>query len=247
MVERWKLTIQFDGSEFYGWQRQNRERTIQGELETALSTFVRQPVCVMGQGRTDRGVHATGQVAHTDLPPGIDKNHLLAAMRGLLPGDMAVTEAAGVADNFHARFDAKSRVYSYYVSAMPSPLYRHMCWVCLEKPDIKHLRECARLACGEHDFRNFAKEPKNKQNQYKTTICTIDQSFWQSDGHRLIYSIEGNRFLRHMVRRLVGSMFRVALGKLEVEDFRTLLKGNKVQHKGHAAPARGLILEKVHY
>lgn len=241
------MTIQFDGSEFYGWQRQNRERTIQGELEAALTTFVRQSVTVTGQGRTDRGVHASGQVAHTDLPAEIDKIQLLAAMKGLLPGDMAVTDADVVDDNFHARFDARSRIYRYYISAKPSPLYRHMNWVCLENPDMDHLRECARIVCGEHDFRNFAKESKKKQNQYKTTSCTINQSFWQTDGHRLIYSIEGNRFLRHMVRRLVGSMFLVALGKLEIEDFKTLLTGKKVQHKGHAAPSKGLVLEKVNY
>lgn len=245
-MPRWKLTIEFDGTHFSGWQRQQKGRTVQGELESALSTFYRNEIKVSGQGRTDRGVHAEGQVAHADLPGDMDPDRLLAAMRGLLPEDMAVIDSVTVSDDFHARFNAQSRLYRYQIATRPVPLKRHLHWLLLTPVEENTLHRCAEIIRGQHDFRNFAKEEKPTEH-VKSTGCTITTSYWQREQDIWIYKIEGNRFLRHMVRRIVGSTIMTATGRMEMDAFRKLLDGKQVQRKGHSAPPDGLILEKVHY
>lgn len=243
-MPRWRFTIAFDGTKFLGWQRQNRGRTVQGELEKSLSTFCRIPIEVTGQGRTDRGVHAESQVAHTDLPDNIATNRLLPAMRGLLPRDVAVISAEITDDDFHARFDAISRRYRYQIAIKPVPLLRHLHWVNPELFDHELLHRCAELIIGDYDFRNFARQAGEKN---RNTRCTITHSEWIKNEHTWIYRVEGNRFLRHMVRRIVGTTHRVATGRLTIHDFKLLLEEKEVARKGHAAPPEGLILEKVTY
>lgn len=243
-MPRWKFTIEFDGTRFLGWQRQKQGRTVQEELETALSTFCRTQTEVTGQGRTDRGVHAEAQVAHADLPEGIAPGQLLSAMRGLLPADMAVLSAEITDDNFHSRFDAVSRRYRYQIATRPVPLQRKLYWVVLEPFDCELLHQCSELITGEKDFRNFAKEDGDKK---MNTRCVITLSEWIKEGGAWIYRIEGDRFLRHMVRRIVGTSHRVASGRMMVHDFRLLLEGEDAVRKGHSAPPEGLILEKVRY
>jgi len=246
-MPRWRFTIEFDGTRFLGWQRQSQGRTVQGELEAALGIFCRTRVRVTGQGRTDRGVHAEGQVAHSDLPEGIDQRRLMAAMRGLLPQDMAVIAAEITNDNFHSRFDAKSRRYRYQIAVRPVPLQRNVYWMIPEPFDSKLLHHCAEIVKGENDFRNFSKEAKNDGKKKVNTRCSITLSTWIETESAWIYRIEGNRFLRHMVRRIVGTSHRVAAGRLNIQDFMRLMEGGKVNRKGHAAPPEGLILEKVNY
>lgn len=243
-MARWKFILEYDGTKFRGWQKQRHGRTVQNELNNALTTFCQQEIKVMGQGRTDSGVHAEGQVAHADLPDNTPVERLLPAMRGLLPCDMAMVHAERVSDTFHARFDAKSRRYRYQIARRPMPLKRHLCWIYLQEIDPKILHKCASLILGEHDFRNYSRQDKNEQ---QNTVCTITTSKWSVDGKLLIYEIEGNRFIRHLVRRLVGTMQQVAAGKLTVDHFNHLLTAKDVSKKGHAAPPEGLILEKVYY
>lgn len=242
---RWKLILEFDGTDFLGWQRQREGRTVQGELERALSTFMGYPVEVTGQGRTDRGVHAERQVAHADIGEPVEKRRLLAAMRGLLPRDMAVIDAVKQDESFHARFSARSRIYRYRLVTRPSPLNRRMSWVILQPPEPDLLVSCAAWIRGTHDFTNFTRigdsEPKH-------CLCTIARSEWIQDGACWTYTIEGNRFLRHMVRRLVGSMVHVALGKMSIDQFRELMEGSSsVESKGYSAPPEGLVLADVIY
>jgi tRNA pseudouridine38-40 synthase len=245
-MPRWKLTIEFDGTHFSGWQRQKKGRTVQEELESALSTFYREEIKVSGQGRTDSGVHAEGQVAHADLPGDMDPPRLLSALRGLLPGDMAVIDAVIEADDFHARFDAQSRLYRYQIATRPVPLKRHLHWLLLTPFEEDSLHRCAKIIRGKHDFRNFAKEEK-PTGYVNSTECTITASHWEREQDIWIYKIEGNRFLRHMVRRIVGSTIMTATGRMEMDAFRELLDGKQVRRKGHSAPPEGLILEKVIY
>ncbi len=245
-MPRWKLTIEFDGTHFSGWQRQQKGRTVQEELELALSTFCRKEIEVSGQGRTDSGVHAEDQVAHADIPGAVDPDRLLSAMRGLLPEDMAVIDAKVVEAEFHARFDAQSRLYRYQIATRPVPMKRKLHWMLLTPFDEDILHRCAELVMGEHDFRNFAKEEKPTEH-VSSTECTITTSYWVSEQDIWIYKIEGNRFLRHMVRRIVGSTMMTATGRMEMDAFRELLDGKHVHRKGHSAPPEGLILEKVLY
>lgn len=244
VLNRWKLTFEYDGTAFSGWQKQPGERTVQGVIEQAFSTLYQTGIDISGQGRTDAGVHALGQVAHTDLPASFDSNRLLHAMRGLLPQDVALKEAVITHADFHARFHAVSRSYSYRITQEPSPLHRHSAWYHPNPADIRLLRQCAELVKGEHDFVNFCiPSGENEAN----TLCSIRNSEWGKNKGMIVYRITGNRFLRHMVRRLAGTMIWVSDGKFRPDQFERLLSGKTVQRKGHAAPARGLILERVDY
>lgn len=243
-MARWKLTFEYDGGSFKGWQKQPDQRTVEGEIETALSNLYQTEIDIVGQGRTDAGVHAKAQAAHADLPASFQKQELLHAMKGLLPRDVALLDAAPVNPDFHARFDAVSRSYVYFLIGRKSPLYRKHAWCCSYPLDFEILSGLAETIEGEHDFINFCIPPDEPE---LTTICTIFNSKWEKKGEKYFYHIEGNRFLRHMARRLVGSMIRAASKKINTKDFNSLLNGEEVKYKGHSAPAHGLYLENVTY
>ncbi len=243
-MQRYKLTFEYEGTSFSGWQRQPDARTVEGEIEKAFSKLYQQDINIIGQGRTDAGVHAIAQTAHADLPATYSKKRILHAMRGLLPGDIALKEIVKVDEVFHARFDAVSRSYRYQVTNTPTPLYRRVVWYHYLKPDPEILNRCAEIILGEHDFENFCIPNDHEQG---TTLCNVTVSEWVQEGEMLRYNIEGNRFLRHMVRRLAGSMVQVATGKLEFSTYERLLTGGKADNKAFTAPATGLILMKISY
>lgn len=242
-MNRWKLTLQYDGTRFAGWQRQPDQRTVQGELEKALSRFFNRETEVMGQGRTDSGVHAEGQVAHSDFPEPVEPDRLLRAMRSLFPPDMSLIRVEAVHPDFHARFDAISRCYRYQIALRPVPLMRHLYWMVPYSPEPEVLRRCAELIKGHHDFKNFSRIEDERLNSH----CTITRSEWTIEDDSLHFRIEGDRFLRHLVRRLTGSMVQVATGRVSLEEYKEMLEGGNVARKGHSAPACGLVLEAVRY
>jgi len=243
-MSRCKITIRYDGAGYAGWQNQPGQSTIQDEVEKSLSRLYQQEIEIFGQGRTDAGVHAEGQVAHTDLPDTKTTGKIVHALRGILPADIAVIDIEKVPDDFHARFDAISRQYRYQVNTRQNPLKRNYSWHVSKPLNSELLHSCAALVKGTHDFINFSKtEDKN----FGTTICTIEHSEWVDMEEELIFRIWGNRFLRHLVRRLVGSMVRVASGRMEIKDFEEMLKAPEMELKGFSAPAKGLVLEKVFY
>ena len=243
-MQRWKFLLMYEGTDFKGWQKQPDERTVQGELEHALETLYQQSVVTMGQGRTDAGVHAEGQVAHADLPEKFDAKRILHAMKGLLPSDMAMVEAEVISADFHARFDALSRQYRYQITCGKNPLLRRMAWNVESGIDFSLLEKCASDILGKHDFINFCIPPDEPE---MTTLSEIFRSEWNRKNGLLIYRIEGNRFLRHLVRRLVGTMVHVGIGKISYERFCEMLNGEESDVKGHTAPAKGLILETVQF
>lgn len=244
MNNRYKLTFEYDGTDFNGWQNQPKGRTVQGVIEKALSIFYQQEISIVGQGRTDAGVHAKAQVAHVDLPSVYSLNRLHRAMKGLLPVDVALMQAKKVNADFHARFHASSRIYEYRITGKYSPLMRNFTWASYKPVSFELLQQCAEMILGEHDFLNFCiPADMAKPN----THCTILQSHWKREGELMIYKIEGNRFLRHLVRRLVGTMVHVADGTLQIVDFKLLLSAESREKKGHAAPAKGLTLLQVIY
>lgn len=243
-MKRYKLTFEFDGTDFKGWQRQPDVRTVEGVIEEAFSKFYQEEINIIGQGRTDSGVHALAQTAHVDLPERYSVGRVEQAMRGLLPRDVVMKAIVEVDQDFHARFKAVKRAYQYQVSTKPTALHRHYVWNYFFEPNIETLHECADQVQGEHDFINFC-IPNDEE--FGTTICSITKSKWSEKNGRLIYEIEGNRFLRHMVRRLVGGMVHVSAGKYSLKEFDRLLTGEVVRQKAFSAPASGLILTEVHY
>jgi len=242
-MQRWKLTIRYDGTRYSGWQSQPDQITVQGEINKALSRIFGVEITVAGQGRTDAGVHALGQTAHVDLPGHLPDLNIAKALNSLLPDDIAVVKCEKVNENFHSRFDAVSRQYLYRIATVRNPVIRNHTWLVERNMDRGLLNSCAGLITGTHDFANFSKTD-NKQG---TTICTIEHASWMFNEEVNTFTIRGNRFLRHLVRRLVGTMIRVSDARLQLSGFEEMIHSPGMETKGHSAPAKGLILEKVFY
>ena len=244
-MKRYKMYFEYDGTHFFGWQKQPDVRTVEMEIETALSTLFQREIDITGQGRTDSGVHAEMQVAHADLPTDIETGKVVHALRGLLPEDVALTGIEEVHSEFHSRFDAISRSYLYRISTEPTPIFRHISWYHSTKLNGSALNECAEVILGNHNFIRFC-IPSG--DEYQTTDCDISESHWERESGFWVYRITGNRFLRHMVRRLVGTMAKVAAGRGTFSDFKKLIDQHEEEKlRVFTAPAQGLTLQKVLY
>jgi tRNA pseudouridine38-40 synthase len=239
-----RLDIEYDGAGFRGWAKQPGLRTVQGELETALATVLREPVELTVAGRTDTGVHAIGQVASFDLaadpPP-----DLMRRLNGVGPDDVAVTAASVVADGFDARRDAKARSYRYRLLARsaPSPfeLGRALWWP--HRVDREALDACAAALPGTHDFTAFTPT----QTDHVRFDRDIHAASWTPEGDILTFRITADAFMRNMVRALVGTQLEVASGRRTVENFISLLGGAPRTAAGATAPPHALYLESVTY
>ena len=240
----YKIVIEYDGTNFNGWQLQPVERTVQGVLEGALQPLAEgRRVTVHGAGRTDSGVHARGQVANFKLLTNIEPEQLLAAINGRLPDDVQVRSLMPVEDTFHARFSAKSRHYSYRLTGEKVILGRQYCWYAKSNFVPELLADCANSILGEHDFAGFSKA----NSEVDSTICNIQSASWEAEGKQLIFNIRGNRFLHHMVRFLVGTALEVAWGRYTVEQYNDQLTQGLGQLNPLRAPAAGLVLEQIEY
>lgn len=244
MNQRYKLLIEYDGTHFSGWQIQPKERTVEGVIEKALSTLYQLDIDVVGQGRTDTGVHALHQVAHADLPDTYSERRIIHAMRGLLPEDVSIFAIEKINSEFHSRFDAISRKYIFRVANRPIPLDRHKIWYSFLDCDIELLHKCANFIIGDHDFLQFCIP---NEDPHLTTRCTVTESIWRKDGELLIYTIRGNRFLRKMVRRLVGTMVQVSAQKMQLKNFEEMLSNPTSTAPAYTAPPHGLTLDSVEY
>jgi tRNA pseudouridine38-40 synthase len=242
-MPRYKLTIEYDGTDFSGWQIQPDDRTLEDTLEKAFSTVVQRSIDLVGQGRTDAGVHAKGQVAHVDLPKDTDLDKLLHGVNKMVGNEIEVTHIESVHQDFHARFDAIARQYEYTITTRNIPLLHRYAWDVHQPVDIQKLQECSAILEGEIDFAGFSKF--NEDN--KTTLCEIHQTEFEVEGEIIRYHIRANRFLRNMVRRLVGTMIHVAQGKKSVKNFQQKLQKPAFKMPTHTAPAKGLVLEKTFY
>ncbi|MDA1082323.1 MAG: tRNA pseudouridine(38-40) synthase TruA [Gemmatimonadetes bacterium] len=245
-----QLVVQYDGTDFSGWQVQPETRTVQGTLEATLSRLAGEPVRVTGAGRTDAGVHARGQSAGVEMASHWTPERLRRALNQQLPADVWIADAHEMVTSFHARFGAVSRRYSYVVGLTDdswSPFRRRFLlpWPHAGAPDSDALDWCAAQTCGTHVFRGFAVRgtaPPDDNHQ-----CTVASCAWKSAGTELVLSIEANRFLHHMVRFLVGSMMDVAAGKRPREEFAMLLHAETNDEVSPPAAACGLTLEQVTY
>jgi tRNA pseudouridine38-40 synthase len=239
-----RLDLEYDGSQFRGWAAQPGLRTVQGELETALGTVLREPVRLTVAGRTDTGVHAIGQVASfetgAELPPDLARN-----LNGVGPEDIAVTAATIVADSFDARRDARSRSYRYRLETRraPSPFERGRALWWPHRVDRNALDTCAAALLGTHDFTAFTPT----QTDHIRFDRDIFNAAWEQRGDILTFHIEADAFMRNMVRALVGTQLEVASGRRTVESFGELLQGAPRSKGGDTAPPHGLYLESVSY
>jgi len=243
-LQRFKLNLEYDGTDFCGWQRQRAERTVQQELEEALMELNHgRPVTLIGSGRTDSGVHAVGQVAHFDLDTTLNAETLRKALNAKTGIDIYIRDCFPVAADFHARFGARRRTYIYRICLDRAVLERRTSWQIEENFIEKGLHECAACLPGEHDFSRLSRttaEPESK-------ICKIYDSKWIKVDNFLNYKIVGNRFLYSMVRMLVGTMITVARGKGRVADFQALVENRDSELTAFTAPPQGLMLQQVDY
>ena len=242
-MPRYKLKIEYDGTRYSGWQKQPNALTVEEVIESALEQVLGHAVDVIGQGRTDSGVHAEGQTAHFDVADPIDTGELKHAFLGVLPRDIAVWDIDEVSPEFHARFDAMFRRYCYRIARRPRPLVKHTSLMVLQDLDTEAMKTCAKLVNGTHNFDSFTKP----DNQNPSSECTVSLSEFRENDDLLVYHIRADRFVRHQVRRLVGTMLQVGRKKQTVESFKDLLLTPAKQKHAHGAAAKGLILKEVGY
>ena len=243
-MERYKIIFAYDGTQFDGSQRQARSRTVQSVLESALGKLGWNGKSILLAGRTDTGVHASGQVAAVDLSWNHTVDDLRNALNSNLPTDIAVNSVNKVDAHFHPRFDARSRHYRYkvYVQSTRDPLRDRYAWRVWPEPEAALLSEAASCLVGRHDFSAFGSSP----SKTGSTVRSILLSQWNADGDQWIYDVIADAFLYRMVRRLVFGQMAVGLGKLRLEIFKQALEGQVKFPAGLAAPA-GLTLVEVKY
>lgn len=244
-----KLVLQYDGREFFGWQLQRRERTVQGVLEDLLKRLCGARLPVTAAGRTDRGVHATGQVASVRVPAKWTPEALRRALNALAPPDLWVASAEEVPLDFHPRYDAVARTYVYRVGvdeAALSPFRRPWCWALGTPLDMGRVTEATRAIPGVHSFAAFAKTGQPERGA-RCTVLAADWHPWAGDGGTLEFEITADRFLHHMVRILVGTLVEIGLGRRPPAELGRLLDGKAGVRAAPPAPAEGLFLTRVDY
>lgn len=239
--------VEYDGTDFYGFQLQARERTVQGEIERAVEAVTGEQRRVTGAGRTDRGVHARGQVVSFEATwhHGLDDLH--RALNATLALDVAVTRLGRAPAGFHPRFSARSRAYRYTIlnQARRSPLHRRMAWHVRRELDRDGMAQAARCLVGTQDFGAFGRPPR--EDGEGNTERSVLRAGWQADGPLLTFDIEANAFLYRMVRSIVGTLVRVGRGDLSVGDFRAILEARDRGRIKLVAPPHGLCLMQVNY
>lgn len=239
---RYFLKISYDGTNYFGWQRQNNHVSIQEVIETEMSKFLRSEISILGSSRTDTGVHANVQYAHVDLETKLPDNFLFRLNR-MLPEDIALQEVILVPEKYHARFDALSRYYIYRIARRKNVLTRFNSYLFEGELDIEKMQKACKLLLGEKDFSSFSKVKTN----VNTFICTISQALLWKNGDILEFHIEANRFLRGMVRAIVGTLLDVGTGRTSVEEFQAIILAKNRSKAGPNVLAKGLTLENVIY
>jgi tRNA pseudouridine38-40 synthase len=242
-LQRYRLRIEYDGTHFSGWQLQTNGRNVQGELETALRGVFGRTLRVHGAGRTDAGVHASGQVAHVDAPRRYEPGVLLRALNAVLPRDITVHAMEETAPDFHARFQASSRAYVYTVEHGRTSLHRERRWILHAAIDHARVGAAVALLPGTYDFRSFSKHAPGPVHH----LCHVFTATWETDGRTSRLRIRANRFLHGMVRAIVGGLMLVGRGKLSVEDVASMLAQPDHARLPMLAPPHGLVLEDVRY
>ncbi len=245
-MSNFKLTIEYDGTAYHGWQRQKNDRTVQGEIERALATMTRRPIVLTGSGRTDAGVHALGQTANFHCQTTLSPETFRKGLNAILDEDIVVRGCETVPDAFHARFDAVGKVYRYHILNRPLPdaVGRQYHWHIRALLDMAAMGEAAAALPGTHDFKAFEGTGSPRSH----TVRTVSRAeFTTEKAGCPTFWIEADGFLRYMVRNIVGTLVEVGRGKISPEGFGEILRSRDRSRAGATAPARGLFLVRVLY
>ena len=240
---RYFVTFTYRGTDFHGSQSQPNGNTVQAEMEAAFATILREPIALTFAGRTDAGVHAEKMVAHFDVPKAIPTN-LGARLNNLLPNSIAIRDIRRVTDEAHARFDAKERTYYYRITTRKDPFQYINRTRVARGLDFTAMNEAAKQLLGQQDFAAFCRT----HTDVKTTICDVREAKWvQENEYEAYFVITADRFLRNMVRAIVGTLFEVGKGKMTNEQFKNVIESHDRCKAGHSAPAEGLSLVEIIY
>ncbi len=242
---RYFLKLAYKGTSFHGWQIQDNAPTIQEELNHKICLMTGESVNLVGCGRTDSGVHAREFYAHFDMsaPLSVPEEDFVAKLNSFLSRDIVIYGVYHVPDEYHARFNATQRTYKYYISRKKAPFDRDFCLEYTGPLDVNSMQEAAGYLMKFTDFTSFSK----LHTQTKTNDCVIKEAFWETEGDRLIFTITADRFLRNMVRAVVGTLLEVGKGKMKPEEMATVIRAKDRSRAGYSVPAQGLFLEKVVY
>lgn len=241
---RYFIQLSYDGTGYHGWQIQKNARSVQEEVEKALSVIAREPIEVVGAGRTDTGVHASFYIAHFDCSrQGMDDENMLFKLNCLLPFDIAIQKIFTVRDDAHARFDATYREYKYYLSTIKDPFT--FAWAEKESRDlnVSLMNEAAQMLFEITDFTSFSK----LGSDVKTNNCKVFRADWEVAGNQLVFTIRADRFLRNMVRAIVGTLLEVGLRKITLADFKLVIEKKDRSGAGASVAAKGLFLVDIGY
>jgi tRNA pseudouridine38-40 synthase len=240
---RYFIELSYNGKNYHGWQIQPDVISVQEKLNDAISTIFQEKIQVVGAGRTDTGVHASQMFAHFDIEK-VLKGDVIFKLNSILPNDISVSKVFLVAAEKHVRFDAISRSYEYKICLDRNPFLLDFSWqIHSQKPDVFLMNEAAKLLLEYTDFQTFSKV---KTDVY-TFNCDVTEAFWVAIGNELTFHISANRFLRNMVRAIVGTLVDVGLGKLSKEEFRSIIESKNRGNAGLSVPAKGLFLTKIKY
>ena len=244
---RYLVKLAFDGAPFHGWQVQSNAVSVQEVITNALEVRLRKEmISLVGCGRTDTGVHAREFYAHFDLDenfPADKLDELTFRLNKQLPNQVVIFSINKVSADFHARFSAISRTYRYYLHNRKDPFLDNYSWCLLNDLDLTEMNRAASMLLEYEDFTSFAR----LHSQTETNICHIEEAKWEQDGHRFIFTITADRFLRNMVRAVVGTLIEVGQGKKNLGEFIKIIEVKDRSEAGKSAPARGLFLEQVLY
>jgi len=240
---RYFFEIVYNGKNYNGWQSQHNAVGVQTIVEDALSKLLREPIQIVGSGRTDTGVHCEQQYFHSDIKATFDQDTLLLKLNSFLPKDIFIRSIREVRSDASARYDAIERTYRYQITREKNPFLDGLAWHFFKAVDVDAMNKAAASLIGEHDFECFSKV-KTDVNHF---ICDLKKASWKEDGEMLIFTITANRFLRGMVRAIVGTLLDVGTGKITLKDFQQILQSRDRKKAGANVPSMGLYLTKVKY
>ncbi|WP_299440192.1 tRNA pseudouridine(38-40) synthase TruA [uncultured Aquimarina sp.] len=240
---RYFLELSYNGTPYHGWQRQPNAISVQEVLEDSLSLLLRTKIGVVGAGRTDTGVHARQIMAHFDSEKELDAIQLKYKLNALLPPEVAIQKVSLVENDAHARFDAVSRSYEYFISVSKDPFRINSAYYLKKELDIDLMNKAAKLLLNYTSFKCFSKS----KTDVKTYNCNITEAVWEKNGNMLVFKISANRFLRNMVRAIVGTLIEIGEHKLNLSDLKQIIKSENRSEAGYSVPAHGLYLTEVQY
>lgn len=240
---RYFIEFAYNGKNYCGWQYQPHSPSVQETLNKAISTLLRQEIDITGAGRTDTGVHAKQMYGHFDFEEEFNIDSLIHKLNSFLPKDIVVYRIIPVDEDAHARFDATSRTYEYHITTYKDAFDFDGSWQNAKPLDVAKMNEAAKILFDYNDFKCFSKT----NTDVKTYNCDVREAFWVQNGTKLVFTVTADRFLRNMVRAIVGTLVNVGLGKVSLDDFRTIIESRDRGNAGFSVPAHGLYLTKVIY